>query len=106
MLGLTYNFFLTDISITFSIFCLVLLLYCVVVIGIGCTCFFFAQLYLTIRGQTPYEYRKGISKHSLGFAGNLRSVFGRFAPLYFLFPFPIKYEDKKERANLSFITCI
>ncbi|XP_005110517.1 uncharacterized protein LOC101853650 [Aplysia californica] len=53
-----------------------------------CSFYFLFQMFLISRGQTNYEFLKGIKRYRGSVWKNIQSVFGIFWPLNFLLPIP------------------
>lgn len=97
--GAIYNWlFVSDseVQVTLGIFMLVFLLYTNICLSIGTFCFFVAQIFLTLRGQTPHEFGKSIYCYDHGMRANFYSVFGKWSLLHFVLPIPVRYREPKE----------
>ena len=73
-------------DLEFSLFCIMLLLYLLFTTHLACTYFMFWQLLLLARGQTAYEYVKGITPFQTSFRHHVKSVFGPYWLVNFIIP--------------------
>ncbi|XP_064597142.1 palmitoyltransferase ZDHHC22-like [Liolophura sinensis] len=67
---------------------MIFLFYMTIPTCLGCIWFAVQQFWLIYRGQTTYEYLKGIKTYRTFTADHFRSVFGSFWPLNFILPMP------------------
>ena len=85
------TFFLGYLS--FFSLCLILLFYLHITSTCAAIYFFVGQMFVISRGQTSYELVKGRKIYSDDFGQNLRSIFGKFWILPFLFPVPVPLNE-------------
>ncbi|XP_076059789.1 palmitoyltransferase ZDHHC22-like isoform X4 [Oratosquilla oratoria] len=61
------------------------------------------QLFLVLRGQTQYEYNKGLLMVHRSATHNFLHIFGRYWILHFLFPFPRRRMRTDPRSFLKIV---
>nr|CAB3267901.1 palmitoyltransferase ZDHHC22-like [Phallusia mammillata] len=93
--GPIYNWYWDYGDVTFGKFVSISVLYGCFSTTSGCLFLFVGEMFLVARGQTPYEFGKGIRKYSQGVYNNYKQVFGKLFPLNFLFPLPNKTKEEK-----------
>lgn len=79
-----FNLIFGDLE--FSLFCVMLLLYLFFTTHLACTYFMCWQLLLLARGQTAYEYVKGVTPFQTPFRHHVKSVFGPYWLANFIIP--------------------
>lgn len=79
--------------LSFFSLCLILLFYLHITSTCAALYYFLWQMFVISRGQTSYELVKGRKIYSDNMVENVRSVFGKFWILQFLFPIPVPLNE-------------
>ena len=90
-----YKLFSDDVHLPAkTCFCL-LIFWGVFTTGLGVIMFFFFQVVLVLRGQTPHEFKDKNRDYDYGKWKNIEAVFGKLWFVYFIMPFPQKFTSEK-----------
>nr|XP_039256205.1 palmitoyltransferase ZDHHC22-like [Styela clava] len=92
--GVMYNYLWSgEGNLNFDKLYCILVLYGSVVTGIGGSFYFLSELFISMRGQTIYEFGKDIRKYDFGFLRNIKQVLWPWGILYFLMPLPVPTKE-------------
>jgi len=86
--GAIYNWLFTNVGVNFNTVICILVLYGCFSTGLGCAFMCGAQCMLVARGQTPFEFGKGIRTYDRGLRKNFAQLFGKWWVVNFLIPLP------------------
>ena len=93
--GVIYNYFSSDIPVSFTTCACIFILWGTFTTGFGTTMFFIFQVMLVLRGQTPHEWQQNNFDFNFGYVKNIEVVFGKWWFVYFIIPFPQRFMGEK-----------